>query len=92
MDMENTLHKVEVFFYCKKINERKNTMDNQILLTVKETANVLRVNVNFVYALINAGLLPALKLGSLKIRRESVINFLTEYEGMDLSDLKTSSN
>ena len=33
------------------------------------------------------GILPALKLGSLKIRRQAFNEFLEEYEGMDLTDL-----
>jgi len=33
------------------------------------------------------GILPALKLGSLKIRRQALNEFLEEYEGMDLTDL-----
>lgn len=62
--------------------------DNRMLYTVKETSNILKVNVHLVYDLIRAGLLPALKLGSLKIRKEAIENFLKEYEGMDLTDLK----
>lgn len=58
------------------------------LLTVKETAQVLKVNVHRVYDLIRSGLLPALKLGSLKIRSEALCKFLRDYEGMDLTDLK----
>ena len=36
---------------------------------------------------IHAGLLPALKLGSIKIRKESLEEFLRKYDGMDLTDL-----
>lgn len=32
-------------------------------------------------------MLPALKLGSLKIRKSSLEKFLEEYEGMDISDV-----
>ena len=38
-------------------------------------------------ALIKKGLLPGLKLGSLKIRKESLEEFTQKYEGMDMSDL-----
>lgn len=57
------------------------------LLTVREVSSILKVNVHKVYALINAGLLPALKLGSLKVRKQSLGEFLVKYEGKDLDDL-----
>ena len=57
------------------------------LLTVKEVANLLKVNPHRVYDLIRIGILPALKLGSIKIRRRTLIEFLEKYDGMDLTDL-----
>lgn len=47
----------------------------------------LKVNKNTAYSLINKGLIPALKLGSIKVRKSSLMNFITEYEGKELSDL-----
>ena len=64
-----------------------NKNEEKLLYTVKETANILGVNVHIVYALIKKGLLPALKLGSLKIRKSTIEDFIAKYEGMDLSDL-----
>ena len=61
--------------------------ENKILYTVKEASTILGVNVHVVYDLIKKGLLPALKLGSLKIRKETLEGFIKNYEGMDLSDL-----
>lgn len=61
--------------------------EDKLLYTVKETSFVLGVNVHVVYELIKKGILPAMKLGSLKIRKESIDNFLEKYEGMDLSNL-----
>ena len=61
--------------------------EEKLLYTVKEASATLGVNVHIVYDLIKKGLLPALKLGSLKIRRESLEEFIKKYEGMDLSDL-----
>ncbi|MDY6312183.1 MAG: helix-turn-helix domain-containing protein [Lachnospiraceae bacterium] len=58
-----------------------------MLYTVKETATTLGVNVHLVYNLIRKGLLPAMKLGSLKIRKETLEEFVSTYEGKDLSDL-----
>lgn len=46
------------------------------ILTVKEVAKYLKVNVHKVYELINSGQLPALKLGSLKVRRKCLEEFL----------------
>ena len=57
------------------------------LLTVKEVSKILKINVHRVYDLVRAGMLPALKLGSLKIRKSSLEKFLEEYEGMDISDV-----
>lgn len=61
--------------------------EDKMLYTVRETSVTLGVNVHVVYDLIKKGLLPALKLGSLKIRKETLEEFIKKYEGMDLSDL-----
>lgn len=60
----------------------------EILYTVSETAKLLKTNTNYVYDLIKNGFLPALKLGSFKIRKSSLNDFLKKYEGQDLTDLK----
>lgn len=59
----------------------------EVLYTVFEASKLLKTNVNYIYELINKGFLPALKLGSLKIRRSSLLEFLKNNEGNDLSDL-----
>lgn len=43
--------------------------EDKMLYTVKDVASTFGVNVHVVYELIKKGLLPALKLGSLKIRK-----------------------
>lgn len=58
------------------------------LLTVKEVSKILKTNPTTVYKLIKANKLPALKLGSLKVRQVSLDAFLTQYDGMDLTDLR----
>lgn len=58
-----------------------------ILYTVKEVAKLIKTNQNYVNSLINSGLLPCLKLGSRKIRRQALLDFLENYEGKDLTDL-----
>ncbi len=57
-----------------------------VLYTVSEVSKLIKSNTDYVYQLIKAGLLPVLKLGSYKIRRQSLLEFLTKYEGMDLTD------
>ena len=69
--------------------DKKDLKDEKLLYNVRETAAVLGVNVHLhlVYELINRKLLPALRLGSLKVRKSTLIDFVERYEGMDLSDL-----
>ena len=57
--------------------------EDKILYTVKEVAQLIHTNQGYVYSLIKAGLLPVLKLGSYKIRKESLEHFLVEYEGKE---------
>ena len=58
-----------------------------VLYTVKEVSQLINTNVGYVYNLIKKGYLPALNLGSLKVRRASLLEFLEKYDGKDLSDL-----
>lgn len=57
-----------------------------VLYTVAEVSKLIKTNPAYVYQLIKAGLLPVLKLGSYKVRREALLNFLKKYEGKDLTD------
>ena len=59
---------------------------DRIVYTVKEIAAMLHTNAAFIYRLISLGLLPALKLGSIRVRRVALEDFLSKYEGYDLSD------
>lgn len=63
----------------------KNNNDD-VLYTVKEVAGLIKTNTTYVYELIRLGLLPALKLGSLKVRKDSLLAFLKKYEGKDLAN------
>lgn len=58
----------------------------KILYTVKEVSQIIHTNQAYVYSLIKAGLPPALKLGSYKIRKEALEQFLAKSEGKDLTD------
>lgn len=59
---------------------------DRVVYTVKEVSILLRTNPAFVYRLIDLGLLPALKLGSIRVRKDALDAFLRRYEGHDLSD------
>lgn len=62
-------------------------MHDNLLYTVPEVAELLKVNTNKVYDLIRAGLLTPLKLGRYKVPRTEVIKFVEAYKGKDLTDL-----
>lgn len=54
------------------------------LYTVAEIAEILKVNKNAVYELINSGELPAIKgLGRIKISEEAFINYIKKIEGTE---------
>lgn len=57
------------------------------LLTVKEVAQKLKININLVYALIKAGHLQGLKLGATKVTSYELERFIREASGKDFSDL-----
>lgn len=61
-------------------------MAEQMLYTVAEVAEILRCNQNAVHRIRNAGLLPFIRLGRLKCRREALEDFLKKYEGYDVTD------
>lgn len=56
-----------------------------MLLTIKEVSEVLKTNVTYVHRLRKAGLLPCIKLGTYKVRKEALEAFLQKYEGYDLT-------
>lgn len=49
------------------------------LYTVKEASKVLKVNPETVYNLINKGVLPSLRLGSMKIKGSDLEQFIEKY-------------
>jgi excisionase family DNA binding protein len=58
----------------------------EVLYTVKEVSELLKCNVDMVHKLRKAGLLPFLKIGCYKVRKQALDEFLTTYEGKDLTD------
>lgn len=57
-----------------------------MLYTMKEVSEILKTNVTYVHRLRKAGLLPCIKLGTYKVRKEALEAFLKKYEGYDLTD------
>lgn len=57
-----------------------------MLYTVKEVAAILKTNVDYVHKLRKAGLLPFLKIGQYKVRKQALETFLQTYEGKDLTN------
>ena len=47
--------------------------NEDLVYTVREVAGLLKVNKNYVYALIDKGLLRSTKLGSRKVTRQALI-------------------
>ena len=47
-----------------------------MLYTVTEVAKELRVNRNFVYKIINNGELEAVKIGSIKVKKEALDRYI----------------
>ena len=47
-----------------------------MLLTVTEVAKMLKVNRNFVYKLIKDGELEAVRVGSIKVRKEALNEYI----------------
>lgn len=51
----------------------------KIIYTISEVAQILRMNKNQVYGLLNSGALPYLKLGSRKVRGTDLEQFINNY-------------
>lgn len=68
------------------IMEGSGQATSNVLYTVREISELLKTNVDYVHKLRKAGLLPFLKLGQYKVRKESLEFFLEKYEGKDLTD------
>jgi excisionase family DNA binding protein len=74
---------------CRQSQRKEVTRTlEDVLYTVKEVSKLIKTNPSYVYSLINAGLLPTLKLGSYKVRRSTLLRFLERYEGKDVTDPK----
>lgn len=68
------------------MNENVRTSSEALVLSVREVSQMLHTNPALVYRFVDLGLLPALKLGSIRVRRDALEEFLRTYEGCDLSN------
>ena len=73
----------------KKTNDGLDRSED-LLYTITEVAKLLKVNRNFVYELINAGLIRSIKLGCRKVTRKSLLEFLEKYDGLDFDEIIAS--
>ncbi len=60
--------------------------NTELLYTISEVAKLLKVNKNYVYALINGGYIRSIKLGCRKITRKALLDFLEEYDGSEFDE------
>lgn len=58
------------------------------LYTVKEVAKILKTNPDFVYGMVNQKELPALKLGSIKVRGSDLEKFIEKYPTMNPEEVQ----
>lgn len=72
--------------YAPQPIHKKINLEDSMLFTVAEVAVILKTNVDYVHKLRKAKLLPFIKLGSYKVRKEALQAFLAEYEGKDVTE------
>lgn len=56
------------------------------LYTIKEVSKLLKCSINRVHDLRKSGVLKCLKLGNYKVTQSSLNDFLSRYDGMDVTD------
>ena len=66
---------------------KTNVIEEKMIYTTHEVAKILHTSPNYVYALIDNGYLPSIKLGSIKILKSSLEEFLNNNLGKDLSNI-----
>ncbi len=62
-------------------------MNETMVYTVREVATILHTSPNYVYKLIDKGFLPAIKLRSVRVLKQSLEHFLIINQGKDLSNM-----
>lgn len=51
-------------------------MNDDIIYTISEVSKLLKVNKNFIYGIIKSGKLKAVKIGSLKVKKNDLQEYL----------------
>lgn len=69
------------------IKKEGEKMNETMIYTVQEVAKIIHTSPNYVYKLIEKGYLPAIKLGSIKILKTTLEQFLVENQGKDFTNL-----
>ena len=64
----------------------QNAINETKLYTVKEVAGILKTNIDYVHKLRKAGHLRFIKLGQFKVRKQTLEEFLTKFDGYDLTN------
>lgn len=62
-----------------------------MLYTVREVSKLLKTSVQYVYRLINAGLLSSIRVGGIKVSQNALDQFLSAYEGQDVNRVLTEA-
>ena len=73
-------------FESKKIDNEALDINGELWYTINEVAKLLKVNRNYVYALINGGYIRSIKLGCRKITRKALLEFLDKYDGIGFDE------
>lgn len=64
--------------------------NEDLVYTIKKVAGLLKVNKNYVYALINKGLPSSTKLGCRKVTRQALIEFLEKNDGLNFDEISAT--
>lgn len=70
----------------KEVLSHQFNQTQTILFTVKEVAALIKSNIDYVHSLRKAKLLPFIKLGQYKVRKQALLDFIAKYEGYDLTN------
>ena len=73
-------------FKSKKIDNEALDINGELLYTISEVAKLLKVNRNYVYALITGGYIRSIKLVCRKITRKAPLEFLDKYDGIGFDE------
>ena len=82
--IKNTLQDIETLTEGKEDKFIPTSIDDR-LLTVEQVAERLNTGKHTVYNLLNKGYLPYLVIGNKKVRESTLVKFMADFEGYDLT-------